>query len=55
MMSLKCNGVGRAKDYERSLILYFNRPPTDDELRHIHEIITGTLELLERQPITKLN
>jgi len=34
---LRVNGVGRDADNERTLIVYFDRRPTDDELRAVHE------------------
>lgn len=34
--SLWINGVGRDAEYARCLIVYFNREPTDDELRRFH-------------------
>ncbi len=36
---LKCPGVGRDKDNERSLVFYFDRPVTDDEMRFLHEMM----------------
>lgn len=36
---LKCPGAGRVGDNDKALIFYFNRPPTDDELRYLHEVM----------------
>jgi hypothetical protein len=35
---LKCPGMSRNDD-RRNLTLHFNRPPTDDEMRFIHECV----------------
>lgn len=31
------NGVGRDDEYARCLVVYFNRVPSDDDLRRLHE------------------
>src|SRR6185437_15107724 len=36
---LRCPGVGRDADNEQSLCFYFNRKPTDDEMRFLHEVM----------------
>lgn len=36
---LKCPGVGRDADNEKSLCFYFDRKPTDDEMRYLHEVM----------------
>jgi len=36
---LKCPGVGRDAGNDRSLCFYFNRKPTDDEMRYLHEVM----------------
>lgn len=33
----KARGVGRISDNENAVILYFDRPLTDDELRELHD------------------
>lgn len=36
---LKCPGVGRDAENDRSLCFYFNRKVTDDEMRYLHEVM----------------
>lgn len=36
---LKCNGIGRDKDNDQFLFFAFNRKPTDDEMRYLHEVM----------------
>ncbi len=36
---LKCPGVGRDAENEKSLCFYFDRKPTDDEMRYLHEVM----------------
>jgi hypothetical protein len=31
------NGVGRDAEYERCLVVYFNRKPSDDDMRRLHD------------------
>lgn len=31
------NGVGRDAEYARRLVVYFNREPSDDDMRRLHE------------------
>jgi hypothetical protein len=38
-IKLNCHGVGRNKDHLASLLFYFNRRPTDDEMRFLHEVM----------------
>lgn len=42
-VSLKCIGVCRDKQCPNSLVIITNRPPTDDEMRLVHE---GARELV---------
>lgn len=35
--NLRLTGTGRLTDYPRAVVLYFNRSPTEDELRFIHD------------------
>lgn len=35
--ALTCTGVGRDGDHDKCMIAYFNRTPTDDEMRFLHE------------------
>lgn len=50
---LEYRGCGRMVDDEapeqaaRALVLYFNRAPTDDEMRFISECSGRTVELIE--------
>lgn len=37
----KAVGVGRVADNERALLVCYNRRPTDDEIRGIHELLAG--------------
>ena len=46
MTSLRCPGVGRDIENERTLVLYFNRPITDDEMRQIHDAVRMALPKL---------
>lgn len=51
---LKLNGLGRIADMERSdrvLAAYFNRPPTDDELRVIHELLRDTTNIVWQRSV----
>lgn len=41
---LECPGVGRDADYDRSLVLYFNRRPSDEEMRRVHAVVKRFLE-----------
>lgn len=41
--ALRCYGVGRVADNEQTLSVAFNRVPTDNELRHIHDLLTHNL------------
>lgn len=34
-------GVGREGDYDKTLLVYFNRTPTDDEMRAFHDSISA--------------
>ena len=43
-MRLKCPGVGRDKDNEQSLCFYFNRKPSDDEMRYLHDVMQRASE-----------
>jgi len=43
-MKLKCNGAGRDKDNNQFLWFAFNRTPTDDELRYLHEVVKRASE-----------
>lgn len=36
---LRCPGVGRDAENDRSLSLYFSRRVTDDEMRFLHDVI----------------
>lgn len=50
-LHLKLNGIGRAfdqnepKQAERVLEFYFNRRPTDDEMRFLHECMARSVSL----------
>lgn len=36
---LRCPGAGRDAGNEKALCFYFNRAPTDDELRYLHDVM----------------
>ncbi len=36
---LKCPGVGRDAENEKSLCFYFSRKVSDDEMRALHEVM----------------
>ena len=38
-MQSSIRGVSRVADNDKSLLISFDRPPTDDELRMVHEIL----------------
>lgn len=42
---LKCPGVGRDAENEKSLCFYFDRKPTDDEMRYLHEVMQRAVAL----------
>lgn len=42
-------GVGRMADYEKALIVYFNRPIFDDDLRAFHDSIRGAVRSEQQQ------
>jgi hypothetical protein len=52
-VALKLNGIGRAYDQNepkqaaRVFEFYFNRRPTDDEMRFLHECMTRSVSLVE--------
>jgi hypothetical protein len=37
--ALRACGVGRNAEEPKSLLVYFNRPPTNDELRAVHDFL----------------
>lgn len=37
MPNLEVTAIGRDGEYNACLIVYFNRKPTDDEMREFHE------------------
>ena len=43
--SLRCPGIGRDEEAPRgaALTLYFNRRPTDGEMRAIHDLVQAKL------------
>lgn len=43
--SLRCPGIGRDEEapHGAALTLYFNRRPTDDEMRAIHDLVQAKL------------
>ena len=41
MMALRVRGVGRDADDERTLFVVFDRAPSDDDLRAVHERLRG--------------
>lgn len=50
MSKLRCPGIGRDKDNPQSLALYFDRPPTDGEMRYLHEVIKRACACAPRMP-----
>lgn len=36
---VRCNGIGRNADWPKSLVFYFDRVPTNDQMRYLHEVI----------------
>ncbi|WP_126010299.1 hypothetical protein [Georhizobium profundi] len=36
---LRCLGAGRLEDNERALFFIFDRAPTDDDLRFLHDVM----------------
>ncbi len=34
-------GIGRVADNDRAIVLYFDRPLTDDEMRIVHDRLRG--------------
>ena len=47
---LRARGIGREKDDERTLFVFFNRRPTDDEMRRVHDLLGDPLTLASRAP-----
>jgi hypothetical protein len=43
---LRCNGVGRNAEWPKSLIFYFSRIPTDDEMRFLHDVMKRAAHLI---------
>lgn len=41
MISIKAQGVSRMVDSDKALLLCLNRKPTDDEVRIIHDLLSG--------------
>lgn len=37
----KAMGVGRIADNEQAILVHFGRRPSDDDLRHLHEVLSG--------------
>lgn len=42
MQQAKVRGIGRDKDCATALVLYFDRAPTDDDMRRIKEYLRGS-------------
>ena len=49
LRALRVNGVFRDADNRQSLIVAFNRRPTDDELRSFHDDISAALKAVKDQ------
>jgi hypothetical protein len=45
---LKCPGVRRDKDNENWLCFYFDRRPTDNEMRFLHDVMKRAAETMPR-------
>lgn len=54
MSKLRCAGIGRDKDNPQSLSLYFDRSPTDDEMRYLHEVIKHACVCAPKPKLKKL-
>lgn len=39
VLGLRCFGVGRDSENPKALCFSFSRPPTDDELRALHDLV----------------
>lgn len=37
--ALRCPGIGRDGENPKTLVIYLNRPVTDDEMRFLHEVL----------------
>lgn len=42
---LKCPGVGRDADNDKSIAFYFTRKVTDAEMRYLHEVMQRAVAL----------
>jgi hypothetical protein len=49
---LLCNAVGRNADWPSSLVFYFNRVPTDDQMRYLHEVMARGVACMPEEPNT---
>ena len=45
----KAMGVGRIADNEQAILVHFGRRPSDDDLRHLHEVLSGRVARSETQ------
>lgn len=36
---LRCPGIGRDAENSKSLVIYLNRPASDDEMRFLHDVL----------------
>lgn len=46
---LRAVGIGRAPDNDRLLLLYLNRPISDDEMRVIHDALGDLAGIVDAQ------
>lgn len=47
----KARGVGRVADNDKAIIVYFDRPLTDDEMRALSVIIDGKYAVVSEQKL----
>lgn len=45
---LRCTGIGRDADHAASLVLYFDRKPTDYEMRFLHDVMKRACALMPK-------
>ena len=52
--SLECNGAGRDTWSDHSLCFYFNRRPTDEEMRFLHDAMKYAASCVESDRLDML-
>lgn len=43
---LEALGIGRMLDSQQAIVIHFNRPPTDEELSALHELLRYASDVL---------